>query len=127
MLRFGKVAAVLGCALCLLGALVVLARPAGAQLPAEGVALERAPAGLAAQGARLRVQLSGPITPTATLVCVPITPTRVATPAFTPGPGCSGTPGPNVLDATITISGTTSQAVIINHSSTCSYPIGLAV
>jgi hypothetical protein len=55
------------------------------------------------------------------------TPTRVATPPFTPGPGCSPNPGHNVLDGTIIDHATTTEARIINHSTTCSYPVGLAV
>jgi hypothetical protein len=67
-----------------------------------------------------------PPTATATPVCATATPVVVVTPAFTPGPGCSATPGTGVLDATITNNGATTQALFTNHSSTCSYPIGLA-
>src|SRR6185295_13257668 len=58
--------------------------------------------------------------------CVPGNPIPVVTPAFTPGAGCSSTPGNGVLEATITTNGNTSQVVFINHSNTCSYPVGLA-
>jgi hypothetical protein len=51
----------------------------------------------------------------------------VATPAFTPAPGCAATPGPQVLSAVITDHPTTTDARFTNRSHTCSYPIGLAV
>src|SRR5690349_4249188 len=66
-------------------------------------------------------------TPTPVPPCPPGTPTRVPTPAFTPAPGCSAIPATGDLDATITTSsGAVTTAVFTNHSSTCSYPIGLA-
>jgi hypothetical protein len=68
-----------------------------------------------------------PPTATETPVCPVATPTRQPTPPFTPGPGCSTTPPAGALEADITISGGTSTAVFVNHSATCSYPIGLAV
>ena len=58
--------------------------------------------------------------------CQPATPIPIVTPAFTPQPGCSSTPGNGVLEATITTHNSTTEAVFINHSNTCSYPIGLA-
>jgi hypothetical protein len=58
---------------------------------------------------------------------VPPTPVVVVTPAFTPGPGCSAVPPPGVLTAVITDHPNTTEALFVNHSSTCSYPIGLAI
>jgi hypothetical protein len=67
-------------------------------------------------------------TPTSTPVpCVLVgTPTRVATPAYTPGIGCSSTPPKGALRADITEHPTTTTARFVNRSQTCSYPIGLA-
>jgi len=51
----------------------------------------------------------------------------VATPVFTPAPGCSDVPNPGDLRGDITVLGSTSNAVYTNRSTTCSYRIGLAV
>ncbi|MGH3638416.1 MAG: hypothetical protein ACRDUX_05235 [Mycobacterium sp.] len=59
--------------------------------------------------------------------CTAATPTRIATPASTPRGGCSSTPPAGVLSATITTGGSSVQTVITNTSSTCSYPVGLAI
>ncbi len=88
-------------------------------------------------GGEIRGQLietCATVTPTATVVvptstpvtCTSPTPIPVVTPAFTPGPGCSATPHHGDLDATISNNGATTEAVFTNHSTTCSYPIGLA-
>ncbi len=72
---------------------------------------------------------STPEPPSATstpLTCTSPTPIPVVTPVFTPGPGCSSTPPNRTLDATISNNGATTEAVFTNHSTTCSYPIGLA-
>jgi hypothetical protein len=66
-----------------------------------------------------------PPPPTGT-VCPQQSPTRVATPAFTPAPGCSVNPGSR-LRATIIDHPTTTDAIFTNRSNTCSYPIGLAI
>ena len=68
-----------------------------------------------------------PAPPTATTTCVPETPVPIVTPAFTPGPGCGATPAPGVVTGSIVDHLTTTEAQFINHSATCSYPIGLAI
>jgi hypothetical protein len=67
-------------------------------------------------------------TPIPSAPCPPGTPTRVPTPAFTPGPGCSAIPAAGDLDAAITTSsGAYTEVLFTHHSTTCSYPIGLAI
>ena len=66
-------------------------------------------------------------TPTPGETCVPGVPTRVATPAFTPRSGCSDTPPAGDLDGSITVNPSTVDVLITNHSTTCSYRVGLAV
>ncbi len=66
-------------------------------------------------------------TPTPVACVVTGAPTRVPTPAFTPGPGCSATPARGTLRADITEHAATTEARFTNRSNTCSYPIGLAV
>ena len=59
--------------------------------------------------------------------CAQGTPTRIPTPSFTPHYGCTSTPPTGVLSATISSNGGLTSAQFINNSSSCSYPIGLAV
>jgi hypothetical protein len=66
-------------------------------------------------------------TPTPTPTSVPPTPLHVVTPAFTPAPGCSETLTADVLTAVITDHPSTTSALFMNTSNTCSYRIGLAV
>ena len=77
---------------------------------------------------RTRTPVPPTSTPTPiTSVCPSVSPTRIATPAFTPRPGCSASPPSGVLEAVIIDHPTTTEARFTNHSTTCSYPIGLAV
>src|SRR5262249_29597112 len=66
-----------------------------------------------------------PPTVTTTVVCPASTPTRLPHPLFTPAPGCSSVPPSGDLSASI-IDGSPAMAVFRNHSTTCSYLIGLA-
>jgi hypothetical protein len=54
-------------------------------------------------------------------------PTRVATPIFTPAPGCTDRPRSGDLRALITDHPNTTEALFTNRSNTCSYRIGLAI
>src|SRR2546423_533901 len=56
----------------------------------------------------------------------PSPPARVPPPAFAPRPSCSPDPH-GALSATIIDHPTTTEAHFTNHSSTCSYRIGLAI
>src|SRR6476620_9039980 len=60
------------------------------------------------------------------LECTTSTPVFIVTPNFTPAPGCADTPPDGVLSAVITDHPTTTSALFTNHSTTCSYRIGLA-
>ncbi len=115
MRRFGlTLGTLIGLALVLLGGFVLVTQPASARV-APGVGVNTS-----TNGAVTWTPTPGPICPTGT-------PTRVPTPAFTPASGCSATPGAGTLEATITTSsGAFTEAVFTNHSTTCSYPIGLA-
>src|SRR5215211_8081747 len=62
-----------------------------------------------------------------TSTCVVPSPTRVATPAFTPAPGCNDTPRPHDLRALIIDHPSTTEARFTNRSTSCSYRIGLAI
>jgi hypothetical protein len=67
-------------------------------------------------------------TPAPSTTCEPtLSPTRIATPAFTPAPGCSDRPRSGDLRAVITDHPTTTDALFTNTSSVCSYRIGLAI
>jgi hypothetical protein len=59
--------------------------------------------------------------------CPAKAPTRVPTPAFIPNNGCSATPASGDLTGVITDYSNPTVATITNHSSTCSYPVGLAI
>lgn len=72
------------------------------------------------------VPLTSTETPITTL-CPSVSPTPIGTPIFTPRPGCSASPPSGVLEAVIIDHPTTTEARFTNHSTTCSYPIGLAV
>src|SRR5689334_2200452 len=71
-------------------------------------------------------QAAAPQPPVPQETCPPPSPTALATPAFTPGPGCTARPRPTDLNADISVNGNTTSAVFTNRSPTCSYPIGLA-
>ena len=66
-------------------------------------------------------------TPQTSESCPEGTPTRIPTPSFTPAGGCSTTPPNGVLNATISTTGNEVTATFTNTSTTCSFPIGLAV
>ena len=102
-----------GLMILFIGGFLALTRSASASMP-SGNAVD-------AVGSRSQAPL-GAVTPP----CATAAPVPVVTPAFTPGPGCSATPSAGVLEATISTVGGQTQAVFINHSTTCSYPIGLA-
>jgi len=86
------------------------------------------PGSLSPQAASAAQPHRATATPASTPVaCILVgTPTRVPTPAFTPGPGCPATPSNGTLRAAITEQDATTTAVFTNRSRTCSYPIGLA-
>ncbi|MEO8601610.1 MAG: hypothetical protein ABI629_03435 [bacterium] len=73
------------------------------------------------------------MTPTATQTpqpgesCPEGTPTRIPTPNYTPAGGCTSTPPDGVLTVTLSTTGGVVTATITNNSTTCSYPVGLAV
>jgi hypothetical protein len=59
--------------------------------------------------------------------CPAGTPTRVPTPSFTPAHGCSSVPPAGDLTGVITDNSNPTMATFTNYSTTCSYPIGLAI
>src|SRR5215204_232488 len=110
-----KISILCGVLALLIGAIAIATQPANAQLPS---AFQVPPDSAAAP-------LKDTVTPFPT--CPPsASPTRQATPAFTPGPGC-GNPDPDDLGAEIQVVGNQSVAEFTKCSTTCSYPIGLAV